>query len=171
MAEDEDRIRTRQELLDESFLGVMRQGKASVRVTTSKFPSFTSVECMYRSPDGCRCGIGQLIPDAAYRPSFEGRGVRWLVYDPEQFPRVSALRDGTPLDEFVDGRSPFAKEVKANVELLERLQGAHDQAAGDGLAGDAAPPTPEEFIAQFRRNCTGVAWDFNLLDPNRLLPV
>lgn len=28
--------------------------------------------CMYRAPNGCKCGIGGLIPDSRYDPELEG---------------------------------------------------------------------------------------------------
>lgn len=35
--------------------------------------------CMYRAPDGCKCGAGPLIPDADYQPYFEGRSISSIV--------------------------------------------------------------------------------------------
>lgn len=29
--------------------------------------------CLYRSPDGCKCALGILIPDDQYKPEHEGR--------------------------------------------------------------------------------------------------
>lgn len=35
----------------------------------------TTTGCMYRGSDNTRCAVGVLIPDEAYRPEMEGRGV------------------------------------------------------------------------------------------------
>ena len=39
--------------------------------------------CLYRSPDGCRCGIGVLIPDELYSSAFEVGGATALMLHTE----------------------------------------------------------------------------------------
>jgi hypothetical protein len=34
--------------------------------------------CMYRTLDGLRCAVGQVIPDRMYNPSFEGKGADYI---------------------------------------------------------------------------------------------
>ena len=42
---------------------LMAQGRKSVRGT----------QCAYRSPDGCKCAVGAVIPDDLYTSAIEGR--------------------------------------------------------------------------------------------------
>lgn len=58
--------------------------------------------CLYRAPKGRSCAVGCLIPNDQYESNFENTGVRALV------------GDGTLLF------------PNTNVELLVRLQEAHD---------------------------------------------
>lgn len=59
----------KQEVFDKIITGLRRQGKQS------KDGFF----CAYRSADGCKCAVGQLIPDEAYHPMMEGYGVNHPV--------------------------------------------------------------------------------------------
>lgn len=43
----------------------VKQGKQSREVGT------TLSLCQYRGPDGCKCIVGHMLTDEAYRPSFE----------------------------------------------------------------------------------------------------
>lgn len=53
---------TRQEAFNTALAGLRQQGR----------PSGGSGGCFYRSPDGCKCAIGWLIPDDKYSPDLEG---------------------------------------------------------------------------------------------------
>lgn len=65
-----------------------------------------AAECRYRGPDGQRCAVGLLIPDAEYGAWMEGWDVERLMRD-ERFPE--ALRP-----------------LRAHQALLSDLQAAHD---------------------------------------------
>ena len=56
-----------QEWFDTAARGIISQGKPSM----GRDPITENEECVYRSPDGCKCAIGWLIPDDKYDPSFE----------------------------------------------------------------------------------------------------
>lgn len=64
----------------------------------------TGAQCMYRTPDGKKCAIGVLIPDADYDPAMEGLPVLQL------------------LDLAIDSLAPY----REHVGLLQGLQRAHD---------------------------------------------
>lgn len=91
---------TPQEAFDRAVFGTIRQGRGSY---------VGRVSCRYRGPDGTRCTIGRLIPDRLYNPEMEGRSARGLL---KEWPIVAKHFAGVP------------------VELLEDLQGAHDDACG-----------------------------------------
>ena len=62
--------------------------------------------CVYRASNGLKCGVGCLIPDEEYRPSFEGK------YSRDVQRECQSLRD-------------------INADLLEDLQHVHDSAPVD----------------------------------------
>lgn len=43
----------------------------------------TGATCLYRTPEGPTCAVGCLIPDGAYDPGMEGRGVRSIQVSPD----------------------------------------------------------------------------------------
>jgi hypothetical protein len=53
-----------QEIFTQGVEGICKQGK----------PGMQMGFCMYRTPDGLKCLIGQCIPDEAYHPNMEGKG-------------------------------------------------------------------------------------------------
>lgn len=69
------------------------------------------IGCMYRGPDGNKCGIGHLFPDEIYHKSLEGASVSQL-----------------------DGRNPHQKKLKNHLrikegktqDLMAEIQGIHD---------------------------------------------
>lgn len=61
--------------------------------------------CVYRAPDGSKCAVGVLIPDACYDPQFEGNNVIALL---NQFNDV------------------LPRWMDANMSLLSALQDVHD---------------------------------------------
>ncbi len=61
---------TAQEALNRNWQHFIVEGKPPGRVAGS---------CMYRTPDGCPCGIGILIPDEVYTVSFEGTVAKYLL--------------------------------------------------------------------------------------------
>lgn len=54
---------TAQEIFNQSYLGVLRQGRTS----------YGPIGCRYRRPDGCKCAAGQVIPDNEYKEDMEGQ--------------------------------------------------------------------------------------------------
>lgn len=62
---------TNQEIFDRVAFALLRQNAKSLVYTIE-------TSCMYRGQNGLKCAAGHLIPDAAYTPALEGKGVRIL---------------------------------------------------------------------------------------------
>lgn len=62
--------------------------------------------CMYRAPNGLKCGIGGILPDDKYDPAFEGQGVNALPAPVLE--SMGIIDEGTEL-------------------LAQRVQSIHDQ--------------------------------------------
>lgn len=78
-----------QSLFQTAVLGVVEQGELSYdKVRCS---------CMYRTRNGKRCGVGQLIADSAYSKAMEGLSVEQLAFrgllPDELVPFVNPLKD------------------------------------------------------------------------------
>lgn len=73
---------TNQEAFDTIVNGLRRQAKKSGRPATPDEinDGYNGFVCLYRSPDGCKCGAGQIIPDEDYAPSMENKDF-YAVYD------------------------------------------------------------------------------------------
>lgn len=54
----------RQRAFDIALAGLRQQGR---KCTTAEG------DCVYRGPDGLKCGVGMLIPDKRYVPELEGK--------------------------------------------------------------------------------------------------
>lgn len=54
-----------------------KQGKQAMGPSTVGIPEQV---CMYRSPDGCKCAAGWLIPDDKYDSGMEERGVKRIPF-------------------------------------------------------------------------------------------
>lgn len=65
---------TPQEAFNIAAPAMLAQGRRSMLLGSIEAQS----ACAYRSPDALKCAIGQLIPDADYRPEMEGRGVGFM---------------------------------------------------------------------------------------------
>lgn len=61
---------TAQEALNKNWQHFIVEGNA---------PGYVRGACFYRSPDGCRCGVGVLIPDELYSSAFEAVNVGALM--------------------------------------------------------------------------------------------
>ena len=72
---------TLQETFDIVASHLLRQGRRSVD---------SEGRCLYRGPNGLKCGAGCLIPDELYDPDIEGRGVKCS--------EVEAVLDGHDLE-------------------------------------------------------------------------
>jgi hypothetical protein len=91
---------TPQEIFDTVAKHLFTQGKQSTDY----------VSCLYRGPEGTKCAVGILIPDAAYDADMERCSVAGL-FDP----------DACQLDEF-----SLPAWMAEHVNLLQRLQDVHD---------------------------------------------
>lgn len=127
-----------QEAFNNAYIGVLQQGR----------PAFQA-GCMYRAPDGCKCGIGHSIPDALYHRSLEGTGIRGLLDRSGHVP--ATVRD--ELREFFRGCDPV---------FLRGLQIAHDDAAPAFGQGSVNPEWRDEFI----RNMVALAQRWKLTVPD-----
>lgn len=66
---------TAQEVFDISskhLLTQMKRSYGSVHIIDDDGIEVNWQTCLYRGPDGYKCAIGPLIPDADYNPNFEG---------------------------------------------------------------------------------------------------
>lgn len=81
--------------------------------------------CMYRGPNGLKCAAGHLIPDDRYDPRMEGNVIREV-------------------------NNKFELGLDANINLIQALQFAHDNAS------------PDDFVNEFTNSARDVAQDFNL---------
>lgn len=101
---------TNQEIFDTVFEKLLKQGCASMNVHG---------ECMYRGQDDAKCAVGHLIPDELYDTYIERRRV-------EDLPDII-------LNAIIDASSNH-EHPKSNLNLLIKLQGAHDRyLAHDGI--------------------------------------
>lgn len=124
---------TNQEMFDKAVRGVIDQGGPSI-----KFIKGHPI-CVYRSGDGKKCAIGQLIPDDMYDPEmeraplcsvFEGAGFTQL--DGVDFDFVAALQRVHDISAR-DVYSPFmpnfierAKNFAADWGLDDGVLNGHD---------------------------------------------
>lgn len=90
---------TPQEILDISYIGLMKQGDKSVNLYGS---------CKYRGNKGMKCGVGFLLSDKAGKA----------------FDRLS---NSTAIDYVVHSKSKYVEEwMLINTSLLSDIQAAHD---------------------------------------------
>ena len=90
---------TNQEAFDRALQGIRAQGYRQ---------SGSGGVCMYRGPDGLKCGVGHCIPDEEYRAMFEQKAIHVLF---QQGVVISSL-------------------VGVDRRLLNQLQRAHDSLLG-----------------------------------------
>lgn len=95
-------MRTAQELFDTAINHLRKQGQKSVAMDYA--PGYT---CRYRSPEGFKCPIGTLIPDAIYKPEMEEKSFDVLLHS-----------NLLPID--------LQAEFQVHAELLRKLQDIHD---------------------------------------------
>jgi hypothetical protein len=62
--------------------------------------------CFYRHPEGLKCAVGHLIPDEEYDQCMEGSAVSSIIH--------------------IAGSDSFLSSLEPHIELLSRLQIAHD---------------------------------------------
>src|SRR5687768_9066961 len=80
----------------------------------------TVPRCMYRSPEGLKCGIGGIIKDEAYDPVFEGLSV--VAMEIVRSLNLSGWEVDTKTSE---GRAP-SEVINQDTGFLMELQGLHD---------------------------------------------
>lgn len=118
---------TLQTILNTSTAALVKQGKRSADADGF---------CMFRDPDGNKCAVGHLIPDADYDPLFD-----------------------KPLGENGFGNRHvlelYAEKLDVPAHFLQALQLRHDNAKN-----------PETFVADFLANVKDLAILYNLEMPN-----
>jgi hypothetical protein len=97
--------KTEQEVFDIVARHLLTQGR---RAAVDLGYNDGQLNCLYRTPEGLKCAAGCLIPDEAYDESMEGIMIGSLIHN------------GTKL-----------AHLKPFMMLLNRLQGAHDEAEDD----------------------------------------
>lgn len=108
--------KTLQEVFDQGALHLLTQGKKAQDSSKAFAP------CLYRGPDGTKCGVGGVIPNELYDPAIESAAccsevVEFEVNNSSGHPR-RALRA------VLTKAGLFTPEM---LPLLQGLQEAHDQ--------------------------------------------
>lgn len=121
---------TAQQVFDAALFGIRAQG-----YVPSKHPDTET--CMYRSPDGLKCGVGHAIPDDVYDPRLD----------------IDDDGVGTAVLELLNRNRQYTARLrrlfsKLNPDLLVELQVAHD---GD-LARSASAATWEASMQEIARD-------------------
>ena len=116
---------TAQEVFDTAVCGIIAQG---VRSTDA------DGNCVYLGPDGHKCAAGFLIPDDAYHPSMDSGFGTWFGELCREFPELPG---------------------HTHVNLVEQLQGAHDD-AGPLRIGNTG------FVAYFAGRAREIAERYRL---------
>jgi hypothetical protein len=113
-----------QDIFDFVVFKLIQQGKQAMTSTAA------SITCAYLAEDGCKCGIGQIIPDGLYNPGLEGNIVKDLLRSPSSNHRglISPTSFITQLRAWVGGDEERA-------EFLTGLQTAHDMAGAIDFLG------------------------------------
>jgi hypothetical protein len=103
---------TPQEIFDTVARHLFTQGERAGKSVPVDDPASdgSGFACQYRGPDGTKCAVGVLIPDAAYTPLMEGHSAVGL------FDLGSSLVKTFDLPDWMRG----------NAVLLSRLQAVHD---------------------------------------------
>lgn len=103
-----------QEIFDRVSSHLLTQGK----------PALRDGECVYRTPEGLRCAIGCLIPDALYAVELEGIAVR-QTRDVEALPHYTHKEDAFRLAMVLLASGIDLRQEKT-FSLCAGLQYVHD---------------------------------------------
>ena len=122
-----------QTALNEAAAGLMKQGRRSMNAAG---------DCLYRGPNGLRCGIGLILPDELYDDGLEGKPVVVIISRPE-------------ISEYFRGVS---------TDVLIAIQNTHD------LAGQVHVDGGDEWRRVIARQLRDVAEDYRLSVPPALRP-
>ena len=128
-----------QEILDFVNARIITQGKGSIK------SSSIGGSCRYREGE-LKCAVGHLIPDSKYRDVFhlESETSTTLF-------KILKRQGGYPAIDWV------LKNENEKIELLSRLQSAHD---------NAAKYLCTNFIASWKLDLIPIVKGFNLINPN-----
>ena len=94
---------TNQKALNRSIKALRKQKKKVAKLQGG------NLMCFYRGLDGCKCGIGWLIPDKCYKKAFEGASIGLLM-------------------EIYSQTQIFGEKVE-NIQFIMKLQRVHDSLA------------------------------------------
>lgn len=122
---------TLQDVFDQTLQHLMAQGCRAHRLPDEPHDDGTS-RCRYRTATGLRCAVGYWIPDAAYRPSMEGRSCD---------------------HRFVRDALPPALRTDEMIKLLKELQYLHDDLAS--WSSDRAGLSDKGYL---HANCIAAAF-------------
>jgi hypothetical protein len=104
---------TPQEIFDKAYIGVMKQGRASVKPRAG---GENVMVCAYRGEDGTACGVGHTVDDETAR----------------EWDMIGAIDDViAQLDD------DLPSWVLNNAGLLQRIQHAHDFAETEARDGSS----------------------------------
>jgi hypothetical protein len=106
---------TGQQIFDQVVRGLALQGQRSygeilVGDDLTAKHSLQGSYCMYRSPEGLKCAVGQILPDWVYDPRMEG--MSWCSLYEGRFQK---------LDEWCEKEG-----LREHWKLISALQDAHD---------------------------------------------
>jgi hypothetical protein len=139
---------TPQEAFDRALTGVRKQGGYSMNANSG---------CLYRGPLGRKCGIGQLVDDdslvKAMDDDADDSSISSILYSRQDSERVEfPLID--KLDALFEG---------LDVNLLQEIQSAHDDAAQDADIGVAINKGSADDLAPFETRMRELAARWNLV--------
>lgn len=116
-----------QEIFGRVYIGIIKQGGPSINPASS--------ECLYRSPQGRKCAVGQLLLDEFYNKEMEGKTV------------------GSPL---IDNGLFSSGVTNSNLQFVKILQNIHDVAAFEADNEDKL------FVEIFKKEMQAVIKRYNL---------
>lgn len=133
----------KQELFNQSVLGVYSQGKPSRDPVT--------LDCQYRGPDGLKCAVGHILPDEAYNSRLEGNTV-WN-------------------DTVIGALGLKMSEDKDTLFMLQELQRLHDcqTLVGDEPSEAEISQYQDDFKTYWAEGCKVIAQKYGVQMPE-LMP-
>lgn len=123
-----EKTKTRQQMFNEAYKGLKDQGWRRSIEADPNHPV-----CLYRGVDGCKCAIGQLIPDDKYFIEMEGAGTLPDFIDIHNHAKVAGLQEAVRKAAGIPERElPFARQMQIAHDSGTRP--ADMEALFDGLA-------------------------------------
>ena len=111
---------TAQEAINKNWQHFIVEGNA---------PGYVCGTCFYRSPDGCRCGIGVLIPDELYSSAFEASNITNMMGYTEHPDTKNPNKKWGSVQELFAPMRNDRMEVggdEGSSQFLSSIQQAHD---------------------------------------------